>query len=61
MSITFADLLDKLKQETEVDIIEILNLNADRLVDLLESEIHDNQERVRNYYDEDEDDEEEEI
>jgi hypothetical protein len=60
MSITFADLLEKLKHENEVDIIEILNLNADRLVDLLEEEIYDNQDRVRNYYDEDEDDEEEE-
>lgn len=61
MSLTFADLLEKLKQEDELDVIEILNLNTDRLVDLLENEIYDNQDRVRNYYYEDEDDEEEEI
>ena len=48
--ITFDDLLERLKQEDEVSIIEILDLSSSELVDSLESLIFDKQERIRNYY-----------
>ena len=48
--ITFDDLLERLKQEDEVSIIEILDLSSSELVDSLESLIFDKQDRIRNYY-----------
>jgi len=55
--ITFEDLKEKLKKETELDFLEILDLTSVELVDLLEAEIYDKQERIREYYyDEDEED-----
>ena len=55
--ITFDDLLERLKQEDEVSIIEILDLSSSELVDSLESLIFDKQDRIRNYYNaEDEED-----
>ena len=48
--ITFDDLLERLKQEDEVSIIEILDLSSSGLVDSLESLIFDKQDRIRNYY-----------
>ena len=55
--ITFDDLLERLKQEDEVSIIEILDLSSSELIDSLESLIFDKQDRIRNYYNaEDEED-----
>ena len=48
--ITFDDLLERLKQEDEVSIIEILDLSSSEIVDSLESLIFDKQDRIRNYY-----------
>jgi hypothetical protein len=47
---TFADLLERLKLEDEVSLLEILDISSDELVDLLEETIYDKQQRVRNYY-----------
>ena len=47
---TFDDLCERLKQEDEVSIIEILDLSSSELVDSLESLIFDKQDRIRNYY-----------
>ena len=47
---TFDDLLEQLKQEDEVTLLEILNLSSTEIVDHLESVIFDNQDRVRAYY-----------
>lgn len=49
----FNDLLERLKQEDEVTLLEILDISSSELVDLLESEICDKQQRVRDYYGED--------
>lgn len=48
--ITFDDLLERLKQEDEVSIIEILDLSPSELVDSLESLIFDKQDRIWDYY-----------
>ena len=53
---TFDDLKNRLREETELDFLEILDLTSIELVDLLEAEIYDKQDRIRNYYDEDEED-----
>lgn len=50
---TFDDLCERLKQEDEVTLLEILDLTSNEIVDLLEAEIFDRQDRVRNYYNED--------
>lgn len=47
---TFNDLIDQLKQEDEVTLLEILNISSEELVDMLESVIFDKQDRVRDYY-----------
>lgn len=47
---TFNDLVERLKREDEVTILEILDLSSEELVDLLENEIYDKQDRVRSYY-----------
>lgn len=54
MTTTFTDLLDKLKQEDEVTILEILNISSNDLVEALEPFIWEKQERIRDYYGEDE-------
>ena len=51
---TFDDLKNRLREETELDFLEILDLTSIELVDLLEAEIYDKQDRIRAYYDEDE-------
>lgn len=51
--ITFDDLKELLKKEDEVTVIELLNLNSTDLVEILESYIFDNQERLYHYYGED--------
>jgi len=53
---TFDDLKNRLREETELDFLEILDLTSIELVDLLEAEIYDKQDRIRAYYDEDEED-----
>ena len=53
MNNTFNDLLERLKLEDEVTIVEILNLSTEELVDTLEPMIYVRQERVRSYYGED--------
>ena len=51
---TFEDLKQLLSKESELDFLEILDLTSVELVDLLEAEIYDKQDRIRAYYDEDE-------
>lgn len=53
---TFDDLKQLLSKESELDFLEILDLTSIELVDLLEAEIYDKQDRIRAYYDEDEED-----
>ena len=53
MTFTFNDLLERLKLEDEVTILEILNLSTEELVDTLEPMIYVRQDRVRSYYGED--------
>lgn len=50
---TFDDLKEKLKQEDEVTVLELLDLTSVELVDILESFIYDRQEQLREYYGED--------
>ena len=47
---TFHDLLEQLKLEDEVTVLEILDIASDELVDALEGIIFDRQQRVRDYY-----------
>lgn len=47
---TFTDLLDRLKREDEVTLLEILDLGSDELVDALEDVIYNQQEKIRVYY-----------
>lgn len=47
---TFSDVLEALKRETEVDLLEILNLSSEELVDLLQDTIEEKIDRIRNYY-----------
>ena len=51
---TFNDLLEKLKKEDELTVLEILDVNCPELIEYLENEIYDRQDRVRSYYGEDE-------
>lgn len=53
MSYTFQDLLEALKKEEETTLLEILDLTSSGLVDALENLIHDKQERILQYYGED--------
>ncbi len=50
----YSELLLRLKQEDEVSLLEILDLSTEELVDLLDGIIFDKQDRVREYYGEDE-------
>lgn len=52
---TFTDLCDKLKRETEVDLLEILNLSSEELVDLLQDTIEEQLDRILLHYENDED------
>jgi hypothetical protein len=51
---TFNDLLERLKRETEVDLLEILDLSSEELVDLLQDTIEDKLDRILNYYEDSE-------
>lgn len=53
---TFADLKELMKKEDELTFLEILDLTSVELVDLLEEELHDKQQKIRDYYNEDEED-----
>ena len=50
---TFDDLCERLKLEDEVTLLEILDVTSGELVDLLEGTIFDKQQRIRDYYNED--------
>lgn len=52
---TFTDLCDKLKRETEVDLLEILDLSSEELVDLLQDTIEEQLDRILLHYENDED------
>ena len=54
---TFDDLLERLRKEDEITILELLNFNSDDLVDIFESFIYDRQDYLRHYYGEDSDSE----
>ena len=58
MSYTFNDLLELLKKENEITLLEILDLSSEELVDYLRDVIDDKQSKVREYYGEDEEDDE---
>ena len=47
---TFADVLDDLKRETEVDLLEILDLSSEELVDLLQDTIEDKLDKILRHY-----------
>jgi hypothetical protein len=47
---TFDDLLEELKHEDEVTILELLDLNTHDLINILESFIYDQQDKLRAYY-----------
>lgn len=52
---TFPEVMDKLKRETEVDLLEILNLSSEELVDLLQDTIEEQLDRILLHYENDED------
>lgn len=51
---TFADVLDDLKRETEVDLLEILDLSSEELVDLLQDAIEDKLDKILQHYEDSE-------
>lgn len=51
---TFTDVLDDLKLETEVDLLEILDLSSEELVDLLQDTIEDKLDKILQYYEDSE-------
>jgi hypothetical protein len=57
MAMTFKELLERLKREDEVYLLELINISPDELVDAFEDKIEDRQEYIRNQlaedYDED--------
>ena len=51
---TVADVLDDLKRETEVDLLEILDLSSEELVDLLQDTIEDKLDKILQHYEDSE-------
>lgn len=51
---TFADVLDDLKRETEVDLLEILDLSSEELVGLLQDTIEDKLDKILQHYEDSE-------
>ena len=51
---TFADVLERLKRETEVDLLEILDLSSEELVDLLQDTIEDKLDKILQHYEDSE-------
>lgn len=47
---TFDDLKEKLKQEDELTVLELLDVTSVELVDILEGYVEDKQEYLRGYY-----------
>lgn len=47
---TFADVLELLKRESEVDLLEILDLSSEELVDLLQDTIEEKLDKILRYY-----------
>lgn len=56
MALTLKDILEKLKQEDEVSVVELLDLRSDDLVERFIDIVEDKLEKLREEY-EDEDDE----
>jgi len=52
---TFPEVVERLKRETEVDLLEILNLSSEELVDLLQDTIEEQLDRILLHYENDED------
>ena len=50
---TFPEVMERLKRETEVDLLEILDLSSEELVDLLQDTIEEQWERIQNHYETD--------
>lgn len=51
---TFDDIKEKLKREDEMTLLEVLDLTSEELVELLEEQIYNNQEKIREFYGENE-------
>lgn len=51
---TFDDIKQKLKREDEMTLLEVLDLTSEELVELLEEQIYNNQEKIREFYGENE-------
>lgn len=51
---TFDDIKQKLKREDEMTLLEVLDLTSEELVELLEEQIYNNQDKIREFYGEDE-------
>ena len=54
MSFTFSELCEKLQKEDESTLLELLDITSIELVDYLEDVIFREQEKLREYYGEDE-------
>lgn len=48
---TFEELLDHLKREEELTILELLDMTSVELVDALQDKLLENIEKLRDYYD----------
>ena len=53
MATTFSELLERLKREDEVYLLELINMSSDELVDAFEDKIYDRQEYIRQQLSED--------
>ena len=53
MSYTFSELLDKLKEEEETFLLELLDITSELIVDYMSDLIFDKQDKVREFYGED--------
>ena len=51
---TFSEVLEALKRETEVDLLEILDLSSEELVDLLQDTIEDKLDKILQHYEDSE-------
>ena len=51
---TFPEVLEALKRETEVDLLEILDLSSEELVDLLQDTIEDKLDKILQHYEDSE-------
>ena len=51
MSLTLPELCDKLKELDEITLIEVLNLNSERIVELAMDVIEEDADRLENMFD----------